>query len=627
MTRTRWLLGCVGLFTATAGFVLIADPRMAADLTTNDVFVSLLGVVALSQAVFTGVKYASRDLPAVPSPELREGVRSPGESFDRDLRRLETGVRDRLRSTAIAVLSRFGPATTYKAEELLDEGTWTEDQLATAFFSTEVTESWIRRPPWLGGQPLVVAQAVSAIDALSGLVSDRLRDIPNSETHTARERGSEPKFESGEVPPVPASGTNDRWRGFEAVTLFTLALGAVRTSASLLLMGGVGVALIGYAAYGRVGTAPEVDLTVERTLEPDSPDPGEAVTVTVRVRNEGERTLPDLRIFDGVPPGLAVTDGGARHISTLRPDQETELTYTVEAEYGVHPFDPAFAIVGDLTGERWRTLEANDGTRLECHLPKHPSGETLIRRHVSKYAGQVTSDRGGSGVQFHETREYQRGDPISLIDWKSLARTGELTALEFSEERVVEVMVVVDVRPESNLAPAPAARSAVARSAEAAERLVAALTAENNRVGVVVSGSEDMTLGLGSGSDHELEARRLLAEYPVGLRETATDSTNAPDVSLIRHHLSGRTQVVLLSPLCDAYPVSLARHLEAAGAPVMVLSPNPTTTATPGETLASIERLVRLDTLHRAGIPVHEWHLEESLPTAIERGKQMRQVR
>lgn len=627
MSRTRWFLGGVGLFTAVTGFVLIADPRMAAGLTTNDVVISLLGVFALSQAVFTGIRYASRDPLTVPAPELREEVRSPGESFDGDVHHLDPGVRERLRSTAIDVLSRFGPATTQEAEQLLDDGTWTDDQLAAAFFSADVSGSWIRRPPWLGGRPLVVEQAASTIEALSGLVSNRLSGTPDVTDRSNRTPRMKREFAPSGGPPVPAAGTTDRWRGIEAVTLFTLALGAVRSSAPLLLMGGVGVALVGYAAYARVGTGTEVDVAVERTLEPNSPRPGEEVTVTVTVRNEGERTIPDLRIFDGVPSGLAVTDGDARHVAMLRPGRTTEFTYTLKAEYGEHPFEPAFLLLGDMTGERWQTVEAtDDGTPLRCHLPPQPSGETAIRRYVSKYAGPVTSNQGGNGIQFHETREYQRGDPISLIDWKSLARTGELTALEFSEERIVEVMVVVDARPEANLAPGPSARSAVARSAEAAERLVAALLAENNRVGVTVSGAEHRTLGLGSGSDHALAARQLLVDYPTVLRETTSSSTIAGDVGKIRHHLSGRTQVVLLSPLCDDDPVFLARHLEAAGAPVLVLSPDPTTTATPGETLASIERLVRLDTLHRAGVPVYEWRTDESLQTAVERGQQMRQV-
>lgn len=599
---------------------------MGAALTTDEIVISLLGVLALSQAAFTGVRYATRDQHPVPTPELRDGIRSPGESFDRDLQQLDSGVRERLRSATVAVLSRFDSAPPQEAEKLLEEGTWTDDRLASAFFSSEISGTWLRRPPWLGGRPLVVEQAVSTIDVLSGLVGDRLPRAPNVTDHAKRSE-SKPQFASSDSLIVPANETSDRWRGLEAVTLCTLALGAVRTSASLLLMGGVGVALVGYAAYGRVGSTTEVDVTVERTLEPDSPRPGEEVTVSVTVRNEGERTLPDLRIFDGVPSELDVIEGSARHVAILRPGQTTEFSYTLEAEHGDHPFDPAFVLAGDVTGERWQTAQAtNDGTHLLCHLPSRPNGETVIRKYVSKYAGQITSNQGGSGVQFHETREYQRGDPMSLIDWKSLARTGELTALEFSEERIVEVMIAVDARSEANVAPDPSERSAVARSAEAADRLMTALLAENNRVGVTMIGSGHRTLELGRGSDHELAARQLLADYPTVLRKTASNSTIAPDVSRLRRYLSKRTQVVLLSPLCDDSPVNLARHLEAAGVRVLILSPNPTTTATPGETLASIERLVRLDTLHRAGVPVYEWRTDESLPTAIQRGQQMRQA-
>ena len=627
MSRTRWLLTALGLLFAGWGFVLLVAPELAVGLTTDDVLVTLLGAVALSQAVFAAGRYASSGPPGGPAPESRPGVRTPGASFDESLRRLDPGVRDRLWSTAVDVLSEFGAEPSREVERQLERGTWTEDELAAGFFSPDSSAPRVRRPAWLGGDPVVVRQAVAAVGALSRHVREYSSGGPvdgdggaSAPAPTPGEsRGSDPTRDRSRGVAERYDRGTGRWRGVEAAALLTVALGAILSSASLLLMGGTGVALVGYAAFGRAGGPGSVDLSVEREIEPESPTPGDDATVTVTVRNDGSNWLPDLRMYEGTPPELRVTGGAARHVATLRPGGETSFSYTLEAEYGDHPFGPITVHVGDLTGERRRVVEVDgDDSRLRCRLPSTPTPERSLRRFVSKYAGQVTSDEGGSGIQFHETREYRRGDPVSLIDWKSLARTGELTALEFTEERTVEVIAVVDARRRSNLASGPSGRSAVARSVVATERLIEAFLAENNRVGVVMVPSEQHALGLGSGSDHLLKVRQLLADYPSVVHSTeGTGSTF--DEARVRRQLSGRTQVFLLSPLCDDAPVSFLRRLEASGIPTTLVSPAPATTATPGGTLASIERLVRIEILRTAGVRVIDWRPAESLLVSLER--------
>lgn len=629
MSRIRALLAALGLLLAVGGFVLLIAPELAVGLTTDDVMVTLLGTVAFSQAVFAAIRYVSCRQPAVPAPESREGVRTPGGPFDEALRRLDPDVRERLRSSAVDILSQFGAESPREVRQRLETGKWTDDGLAAAFFSPERSVRRLRRPPWLGGTPLVVEQAIAVVESLSRHVREHspneLGDGRAATDRSELEAGSGAFQGSNSAVEPPRGAENrtgrrtERWRGVEAVTLFTVALGALLSSSSFLLIGGLGVALVGYAAFGRAGSAESVELSVEREIEPDTPAPGEYVTVTATLRNEGSQLLPDLRIYDGTPSGLAVTDGAARHAATLRPGRETRFSYTLEAEYGEHRFDPAIVRVGDVTGERRRVVEADgDDSRLRCRLPPTPTPEPPLRSFVSKYAGQVTADEGGSGVQFHETREYHRGDPVSLIDWKSLARTGELTALEFSEERIVKVMTVVDARPQSNLAPAPSRRSAIARSAEAADRLVDAFLTENNRVGVAMVASKHRVLGLGSGSDHRLKAQQLLVDYP-SIVQAAPSTSTTFQTARIRRHLSGRTQVLLFSPLCDDAPVSFLRRLEASGTPTTVVSPDPTTTATPGETLAALERLARIETLRTAGVSVIDWPRNESLLVALER--------
>ncbi len=51
----------------------------------------------------------------------------------------------------------------------------------------------------------------------------------------------------------------------------------------------------------------------------------------------------------------------------------------------------------------------------------------------------------GKGLEFDRIREYTYGDDAKRIDWKALARTGELHTRSFKEERHFDIVIVVDV--------------------------------------------------------------------------------------------------------------------------------------------------------------------------------------
>lgn len=52
--------------------------------------------------------------------------------------------------------------------------------------------------------------------------------------------------------------------------------------------------------------------------------------------------------------------------------------------------------------------------------------------------------RRGEGTEFHQLREYRRGDPLRAVDWKATARQGRLVSREYQEERDQSVVVVLD---------------------------------------------------------------------------------------------------------------------------------------------------------------------------------------
>ncbi|QLG29052.1 DUF58 domain-containing protein [Halorarum halophilum] len=406
-----------------------------------------------------------------------------------------------------------------------------------------------------------------------------------------------------------------RWAGMAALALVPVGLGALLQSPPLVVVGAVGVA---YAAYARGDSAPRPDLDVTRELSTTTPDPGEEVTVTLRVRNAGDGVVPDLRLVDGVPPALSV-ETTARLGTALRPGKTATLRYTVTAVRGAHEWQPVQVITRNASGSREHDERVTVETTMRCAPNLQASASLPLRGLTTQYAGRVATDVGGAGLEFHSTREYRHGDPAKRVNWARYARSGELSTLLFREERAATVVLCIDARAESYLAPDPDASNAVERSVDAAAQACSALLESGDRVGVAAFGPGECWLPPGSGADHATAAREVLGTHP-SLSPTPPTERFLPTTWLrrFRRRLPADAQVILFSPVADDYAVTVARRLDAYGHAVTVVSPDPTADDTPGRTLARIERANRLSGLRRAGIRVLDWG-EESLATELER--------
>lgn len=411
----------------------------------------------------------------------------------------------------------------------------------------------------------------------------------------------------------------NRWRGVRAVALLAGAVGILAGRPLVLLSAVVGVA---YAAYAERATPPTLELAVERTVSEDAPEPDEAVEITLTVRNTGERTLGDLRIVDGVPEALSVTDGSPRRGTALRPDKQVRVSYTVEARRGKHDFDPVSILARDLSGAVEVEQEISVETTIRC-VPELTATTTVpLRGQTSAFTGRVQTDTGGTGVEFFATRDYRRGDSLSRIDWKRHARTGELTTLQFREERAATVVLLIDARRRCYRSSEPTETHAVDHAVSAAGESFAALLDSGDQVGIAAIGRKSCWLRPGAGRDHRGEGSELLATHPT-LSSISPESAISPSgqVRRLRKRLPASAQIVLFSPMIDDYAPELARRLDAHGHAMTVVSPDVTATATPGQRLARIERELRLSDLRRVGIRAIDWNPDESFGVAIERAQ------
>ncbi len=452
---------------------------------------------------------------------------------------------------------------------------------------------------------------------------------------------------NGSTPSTAGAGRRTgRWRGIVAVILVAVSVGVLAKRPALLLVGAVGVA---FAAYPHLIDPPQINLAVTRQLTPESPDADDDVTVETTVKNTGEMPLFDLRLIDGVPPMAAVTDGSPRSATALRPGETTTLEYTIDIDRTTHRFRPLTAIARDPSGatEVERTIEEETTIEGASRIPDVP-----LRSQSRRQAGRLITDDGGSGIEFHRTRQYERGDPVNRINWRQFARTGELSSIDFREERVAEVVVCVDTRRAAFRAASPSDPHAVAYANGCAGRLTEALLDAHHLVGLAAFGRELCWLPPAAGNNQESRIHRYLAAHPAfdvippehtatstasgtaptsfdAARESLatslrgngtyppTDASIEQQLSTIRAQLSGQTQVILVTPLNDDEASRIAQLLEQAGSAVTVVSVDVTTDDTVGGRFARVERENRIHALRNAGIPIVDWEPTDRLGTAM----------
>lgn len=75
---------------------------------------------------------------------------------------------------------------------------------------------------------------------------------------------------------------------------------------------------------------------------------------------------------------------------------------------------------------------------------------SLLQLHVKKLlkgiiTGDCRSQQKGYGLEFDQLRDYQLGDDIRFIDWKSTARTNKMVVKEYFHEQMKTIMIAVDV--------------------------------------------------------------------------------------------------------------------------------------------------------------------------------------
>ncbi len=170
---------------------------------------------------------------------------------------------------------------------------------------------------------------------------------------------------------------------------------------------------------------------------------------------------------------------------------------------------------------------------------RHQTGVLGIKtrkRVHTLLAGGERSPFKGRGMDFEESRRYQPGDDVRLMDWRVMARTHEPYLKVFREERERPVFIVVDNRKGMRFGTKVAFKSVIA--AHAAALLGWASQERGDRIGAVVFSDVDhVELRPRGGRTGVLQLLNLLAQdsaYPSKVNEGQNLSTSPFQMALNR---------------------------------------------------------------------------------------------
>ncbi|MFC7073410.1 DUF58 domain-containing protein [Halovenus rubra] len=449
-----------------------------------------------------------------------------------------------------------------------------------------------------------------------------------------------------------------RWNVGLLATLALAAVGLLYANATLL---GATLIPLSYVLYGAVSTLPaKRQLTVERSVGSATPAPGTPVDVTLTVENESENVLPDVRLIDGVPDELIVTEGSPRLCTSLSPGERRTISYSVISRRGTYTFDDPVVRLRSMAGSDRETTEidVNGRDTVVCLSPlKTRPRETQTTRHT----GTVTTDSGGSGLEFHSTRQYRQGDPVNRIDWHHVAKTGEFITVRYREQKTSRTVLIVDARPVNRVTQQPGYPTAVDRSVYAAERLYDTLTEagidttiaavgltstetanlEPDPAGIVWAGSGKATTPDALFTALNRASTRTEQQSPVPPRtdlissqpQTEPSAQSAGNPGTAATQPSARTDggdermrllnqippdasVMVCSPFVDNWPLALCRAVTGEH-DLVAVSPDPVNGDSTGQRVVGVQRRLRLRTLQGLGTSTVDWPIKQPFDTAL----------
>jgi uncharacterized repeat protein (TIGR01451 family) len=409
---------------------------------------------------------------------------------------------------------------------------------------------------------------------------------------------------------------------FLTAALFVLLITALLSKEGGVLI--LAAPLLFYQIAGLLTQPENVDLKVERSLDPERANPNDLVTVRISIHNFGS-DLTEVLVEDVLPEGVVLNSGTPRQIFTLPRGKTAALEYVISAQRGTYHFENVRVEVGNELG----TLHYTRFIPAPGQLFIVPNVLRLkyiaIRpRRTRVYVGNIPARVGSTGTEFFGVRNYQPGDSPRSINWRASARHEEIYSNEFQQERAADVGIILDARKLSNFFAGK--HSIFDHSVMAVAALAEALLMQGNRVGMGIQGAMLYWTYPAYGKvQRERIMRNLMRAHP----EETPAFARLPRLPF--GIFPARSQIVLVSPLITdplvANDLEVLTQWRARGYQVLAVVPDPVSfelsllPSDPDTSLAGrvvyLERRVALRRLLNAGVQVIEWDVAKPFDQVV----------
>jgi len=217
----------------------------------------------------------------------------------------------------------------------------------------------------------------------------------------------------------------------------------------------------------------------------------------------------------------------------------------------------------------------------------------------------------GSGLEYHQSRPYQAGDPVKSIDWRVTARTKKLYIKEYETPKRLPCYLLIDTS--ASMMISSAAKSKYAQALHVAGGLAFACLERVSPVGVLGVGETDIRVQP-SLSKHQI------MQWLVRLRRFRYDerTTLGQRIAELSPSLKNRALVMILSDLHDLRAVPALKQLSQIHDTVVIQFRDPAEVGLQG---AGLMRAQEAET--GSEFVTHgrqQWLAQESIDEQLKRG-------
>jgi len=254
------------------------------------------------------------------------------------------------------------------------------------------------------------------------------------------------------------TATTGRGRTFLAVGLLCCVVGLATAEQQLVRIGVLALALVAGGAL--VLAASGSGLSLSQSLDRPRIGPGETSVLTLTVANAGRLPIAGAVLVQPLTGALARAGaprgtGARRRVGVLRGDERRSATLALTAATrGVHELPAAQVVVADPFGvlrlSRTAAADADGAAGRATVLTVTPTVHRLTGRPGGGPGGAAAVGRGRSvgvaGEQDSSVREYQSGDDVRRVHWRSSAHRGSLMVRQEEQPWQSRLTVVLDTR-------------------------------------------------------------------------------------------------------------------------------------------------------------------------------------